>query len=205
MSKTNEIETIYDKEKLKVTCVERKYKISGSRVSYIIAAKKELDENVTERLLHEDMELKTFLANYEITNIMLPVRNSQNAEVIKERVPKKIHEYANIQTRARTRRELIDILNLPEEFTTRDYEKALDEHGIKVSNTAMSNDDLRELEKKGKVIRLDKKKAGKHGRSTLLFKRLKKDEDYSKSKMEINETIQSLKDGHRALIGTFKD
>lgn len=203
MNKANEIETVYGKEKLKVTCTERIYKVSGSRVSYIISAKKELDENVTERLLHEDMELKTFLANYEITNIMLPIHGNQNVEVIKERVPKKIPENANIQTKARARRELIDFLNLPEEFTTRDYEKALEEHGIKVSNTAMSNDDLRQLEKKGKVIRIDKNKAGKHG-AMLLFKRLKKDEDYSKSKAEINDTIQSLKDGHKALIGTFK-
>ena len=203
MNKANEIETVYGKEKLKVTCTERIYKVSGSRVSYIIAAKKELDENVTERLLHEDMELKTFLANYEITNIMLPVHGNQNVEVIKERVPKKIPENASVQTKAWARRELIDFLNLSEEFTTRDYEKALDEKGIKVSNTAMSNEDLRMLEKKGKVICVDKKKVGKHG-GMLLFKRLKKDEDYSKSKMEINETIQSLKDGHKALIGTFK-
>jgi hypothetical protein len=190
MSKTNEIETIYGKEKLIVTCIERKYKVSGSRVSYTISAKKELDENVTERLLHEDMELKTFLANYEITNITLPVPSSQKVETIK--------------TKARARRELIDFLNLPEEFTTRDYEKALEEHGIKVSNSAMSNDDLRQLEKKGKVIKIDKTKVGKHG-GMLLFKRLKKDEDYSKSEMEINKTIQSLKNGHKALIGTIRD
>lgn len=204
MNKTNEISTIYGKEKLIVTCVERKYKVVGSRVSYLISAKKELDENVTERLLHEDMELKTFLANYEITNIMLPVHSSQNVEVIKERVPKKIPENASIQAKARIRRELIDFLNLPEEFTTRDYENAIEEHGIKVSNSAMSNDDLRILEKKGKVICLDKKKVGKRG-TMLLFKRLKKDEDYSKSEMEINKTIQSLKDGQKVLMGTFRD
>ena len=203
MNKTNEISTIYGKEKLRVTCVERKYKVVGSRVSYLISAKKELDENVTERLLHEDMELKTFLANYEITNIMLPVHGNQNMGVINERVPKKIPENATVQTKAWARRELIDFLNLPEEFTTRDYEKAIDEKGIKVSNSAMSNEDLRMLEKKGKVICLDKKKVGKRG-TMLLFKRLRKDEDYSKSEMEINKTIQSLKDGHKALIGTFK-
>lgn len=203
MNKTNEIGTIYDKEKLKVTCIERKYKVSTLRVSYTISAKKELDENVTERLLHEDMELKTFLANYEITNIMLPVYSSQNVETIKERIPKKIPENATVQTIARVRRELIDFLNLPEEFTTRDYENAIEEHGIKVSNSAMSNDDLRILEKKGKVICLDKKKVGKRG-TMLLFKRLKKDEDHSNREMEISKTIQSMKDGHKALIGTFK-
>ncbi len=202
-NKMNEIETIYGKEKLRVTCIERKYKISGSRVSYTISAKKELDENVTERLLHEDMELKTFLANYEITNIILPVPSSRKVEVNKEKVPAKIPENATIKTKARSRRELIDFLNLPEEFTTRDYEKALEEHGIKVSNTAMSNDDLRQLEKIGKVMCLDKRDTNK--RNMLVFKRLKKDEDNSKSEMEINKTIQSLKDGQKVLIGTFKD
>lgn len=179
MNKTNEIETVYGKEKLRITCVERKYKVSGSRVSYTISAKKELDENVTERLLHEDMELKTFLANYEITNITLPVPSSQKVEIIKEKVPAKISEYATIKTKAQARRELIDFLNLPEEFTTKDYEKALEENGIKVSNTAMSNDDLRFLESKGKVIKIDKKKVGNRC-ALLLFKRLKKDEDNSK-------------------------
>src|SRR3990167_9906217 len=174
MNKTNEIETVYGKEKLRITCIERKYKVSGSRISYTILAKKELDENVTERLLHEDMELKTFLANYEITNIVLPVISSQKVEIIKERIPEKISENTTIKTKARARRELIDFLKLPEEFTTKDYEKALDEYGIKVSNTAMSNDDLRFLESKGKVIKVDKKKIGKHG-AMLLFKRLKKD------------------------------
>lgn len=203
MNKTNEISTIYGKEKLRITCTERKYKVVGSRVSYLISAKKELDEDVTERLLHEDMELKTFLANYEITNIMLPVYSSQDIEIINERVPKKTYENANVQAKARVRRELIDLLNLPEEFTTRDYEKALEEHGIKVSNSAMSNDDLRVLEKKGKVICIDKKKVGRRG-TMLLFKRLKKDEDYSKSEMEINKTIQSLKDGQKVLMGTFR-
>lgn len=203
MNKSNEISTIYGKEKLKVTCIERKYKVSGSRVSYTISAKKELDENVTEILLHEDMELKTFLANYEITNIMLPVYGSQKVGIIKEKVPEKISENTTVKTRAQTRRELIDYLNLPEEFTTRDYEKTLEEHGIKVSNTAMSNEDLRTLEKKGKVICIDKRKIDR--RTMLVFKRLRKDEDYSKSEMEINKTIQSLKDGHKALIGTFKD
>ena len=67
----------------------------------------------------------------------------------------------------------------------------------------MSNDDLRLLEKQGKVIFLDKKKVGR--RVVLLFKRLKKDENHSKSEMEINNTIQSLKDGQKVLIGTFRD
>lgn len=203
MTKSNEIETVYGKEKLKITCVERKYKVSGPRVSYTINAKKELDENVTERLLHEDMELKTFLANYEITNITLPVPSSQKIEIIKEKVFEKIHENATVKTKARARRELIDFLDLPEEFTTRDYERALEKNGIKISNTAMSNDDLRLLEKQGKVIFLDKKKVGR--RVVLLFKRLKKDENHSKSEMEINNTIQSLKDGQKVLIGTFRD
>lgn len=68
--KTSMVNTVFGKENLKVTCVERKYKVSNSKIGFIVTAKKELDENTTNELLHEDMELKTFLANYEITDVV---------------------------------------------------------------------------------------------------------------------------------------
>ncbi len=49
-----------------ITCVERKYKICGDGIIYYIAAKRELNEELTKKFLHEDMELKTFLEYYEI-------------------------------------------------------------------------------------------------------------------------------------------
>lgn len=76
--KTIGISTIFGQENLKVVCVERKYKVSNSKVGFFVTAKKVLDENTTQELLHEDMELKTFLANYEITDVM-PVPVSQES------------------------------------------------------------------------------------------------------------------------------
>ena len=201
MNKTSEIDTIYGKEKLKVTCVERKYKVVSPRVTYIITAKKELEENVTERLLHEDMELKTFLTYYEITNIMLPVSSRENVNpVIKKKIPGKIPENVTVRTKARERRELFDYLNLPEEFTIKDYKKALEEKGINITNTAMPYDDLVWLAEKGKVTKLDKNENNK-----TVFKKVKKDDSEIANNMEIDKTIQSLKEGQKALIGTFKD
>ena len=199
---TSEIDTIYDKEKLKVTCVERKYKVVSPRVTYLITAKKELEENITERLLHEDMELKTFLTYYEITNVMLPVHgreNRENEDITKKKMPRKIPENTTIRSRAQTRRELFYFLDLPEEFIIKDYKKALEEKGIEITNSAMPYDDLTWLEEKGKVVRLHKNEKNK-----TVFKKVRKETNDTNS-MEIEKTMQSLKDGHKALIGTFRD
>lgn len=197
MSKTSEIDTIYGKEKLRVTCVERKYKIVGSRVSYLISAKKELDEDVTEKLLHEDMELKTFLTHYEITNIMLPVIGSKHTETIKNNVP----QTRTVRSSVARRRGLFDFLNLPEEFMISDYKKALEENEIKITNTAMPYDDMRWFERKGKVIKLTEKRDNK-----TVYKILKKGEaNEIRSDMEVDRTIKSLKDGQKVLMGTFRD
>lgn len=210
MSETSEIDTIYGKEKLRVTCVERKYKVVGSRVSYLISAKKELDEDVTEKLLHEDMELKTFLTHYEITNIMLPVLNSKtvtgaaglsigskHTDTIKNNVP----QTRTVRSSVARRRGLFDFLNLPEEFAISDYKKALEENEIKITNTAMPYDDMRWFEKKGKVIKLTEKRDNK-----TIYKILKKGEaNEIRSEMEVDRTIKSLKEGQKVLIGTFKD
>lgn len=193
MNKTNEIDMVYNKEKLRVTCVERKYKVVSSRVSYLISAKKELDEDITEKLLYEDMELKTFLTYYEITNIMLPVIGSKHTETIKDKVPQTI-----TSSTGRRRRGLFDFLNLPEEFVISDYKKALEENGVKITNTAMPYDDMKWLEKRGKIIKLTEKRNGK-----AIYKILKKGED--RSEMEVDKTIKSLKEGQKVLIGTFKD
>lgn len=193
----NEIDTAFGKEKLKVTCIERKYKISSQRFSYIIAARKELDEDITKRILHEDMELKTFLANYEIVNIMLPM-TTKKEEITKEKMPER-SERTTIKTTAQARRSLIDFLILPEEFTTTDYIKALEEKGIKCSNPIMQHDDLKWLEEKGKVAKIGKRKVGRHNMN--IFKRLKKGEA---KEIEIDRTLQSLKEGQKAILGTIR-
>lgn len=162
------------KEKLRITCIERKYRVIGSKLSYIIAAKKELNENITERLLHEDMELKTFLSDYEIVNISGTVsggtvsggavsggavsgvkKEDINIDVvkIKQKPPRK--------TVAMERRELFNLLDLPEEFTTADYNDAIIKKEMEVTYSTMANEDFAYLVKNKIIERTgNKKKAG---------------------------------------------
>ena len=77
-----------DIRKLKVTCIERKYKVQGEKSICVIKAKREFDEDLTERLLHEDMELKTFLTEYEIEKI--EEKEDHKTETIEVVQPKKI-------------------------------------------------------------------------------------------------------------------
>lgn len=165
---TSEIDTVYGK-KLRITCVERKYKIVDQKVSFFIVVRKEFNEERTEKMLHEDMEIKTFLANYEITNIVFPHSSNENIKIKK----KKLNEKENFEigkkeesetTKKRRdiimntlkRRELFDSLDLPKEFLVRDYIEAVEKNGIKISNSAMSYDDLRWLAKKGKIEMIKK-------------------------------------------------
>ena len=63
-----------------ITCVERLYKVQGQNATYFVKAKTELSQDVTDKLLQEDMELKTFLQNYEITNINLSYRTNKTGD-----------------------------------------------------------------------------------------------------------------------------
>ena len=234
MDKTSEIDTIYGKEKLKVTCVERKYKIISPRVTYLITAKKELDKDITERLLHEDMELKTFLTYYEITNVKFPVSNSENVNLTKIKIPEDIEKIkipediekikipkdiekikipkdiekikipkgkpTSVRDKTLARRELYDLLDLPEKFVIKDYREAIEKQGIKITNTAMPYDDLEWLEKKGKVIKL-----GKSENNKVTYMKAKKTEiNDITDRMDI-DTNQSLKEGQKALMRTIRD
>jgi hypothetical protein len=192
--KISGISTVFGQEKLRVTCVERKYRVSDSKICFIITARKELDENTTQELLYEDMELKTFLANYQITDIVSVSPCEECANVAEKKVPRKA-SISNIMTKrsgmstisddilikndnmstkhdviheAMKRRELLESLDLPETFVIKDYKKALEKKGIIVTNTAMPYDDLDWLEKQGKVVRV-----GKGGRGAVSF-RIKK-------------------------------
>ena len=69
------------------------------------------------------------------------------------------------------RKELFDSLNLPEEFLIRDYRRAVEEKGIKISNSSMLYGDMIMLQKKGKVTRLEKKIRG-----ITVFKIIKREE-----------------------------
>lgn len=169
---TSEIDTIYGK-KLRITCSERKYKVVDEKVSFFIVTRKEFDEDRTEKMLHEDMELKTFLANYEIMDITFPSSSPYSSNENIKNQKKKTHEMGKFEigkkeeseaTKKRRdiimntlkRRELFDSLDLPKEFLVRDYIDAVEKNGIKISNSAMPYDDLRWLAKKGKVEMIKK-------------------------------------------------
>lgn len=116
--------------KLKVTCIERKYKVQSEKAVYVINAKREFNEDLTDKLLHEDMELKTFLSEYEIEKVDEEV---PKAEIKKIEIPKaEIKE--TIQTKNKKAEKVpesptpeqrisIVLLALPEEFALEDVAK----------------------------------------------------------------------------------
>lgn len=216
MKNIREEDNIKDKERLKVTCIERKYRIDKPDLSFTITANKELDEDTTSNLLHEDMELKTFLSNYEITDIIssgtdvikkpiIVVNNAKDSiieiaeetrEEIRDDTREEIRDDTREQIRDDTREQIIDkkeikqifttnlgrqnkkrtfhpqthttserralfdYLNLPKQFTCRNYIDALGEKGAKVTNTAMPYDDLKYFERIGKVEKTKKTISG---------------------------------------------
>lgn len=190
---TNEISTTSG-NKLKVTCVERRYKVIDSNISFVIVAKKELDEDTTEKLLHEDMELKTFLANYEIADITFP------SSIKETKIPKKKPEFGRIKEESEEvknrreailitlkRRELFDSLDLPEEFLVKNYTEAIEKIGMKITNPTMPYDDLKWLKKKGKI-----KLIKKTDRGVSIYKKMKNVEtEDEKESNEIQSDIQS--------------
>lgn len=120
---------------MNITCVERKYKVCGDGIIYFIVANRELDEELTKKFLHEDMELKTFLQYYEIkgslidedinvTNeisdiIEINVHGSDTKTVqIKSR---KNQTFANIPPQRI--RELVILKEMPKEFSLEDIAK----------------------------------------------------------------------------------
>lgn len=182
--KNGRTDTISGQENLRVVCIERTYKVSNSKIGFFVTAKKELDENATQELLHENMELKTFLSNYEIRDIepisechgpfageKVYARKSSMANMMvkKKRVPTRnddmeaknrgISSY-DIKYESMKRRGLFDSLDLQEKFMVKDYKKALEKKGVITTNTAMPYDDLEWLEKQGKIIRIGKNKRG---------------------------------------------
>lgn len=206
---TSEIDTAYGK-KLKVTCIERKYMVIDSKVSFIIVAKKELDEDTTEKMLHEDMELKTFLANYEIANIKYisdiePSYAIENIKIQKKKMPEigkkeeseAVKKRRDIIMNTLKRRELFDSLDLPEEFLVRDYIEVIEKNGIKISNTAMPYDDLKWLTKTGKVKMLKKTERG-----VTIYKKIKKagTDDEKESQESQSDENQSNKYSDKALL-----
>ncbi len=197
----NEIDITYAKEKMKITCVERKYKVERDDISFVITARKELDEDTTDKLLYEDMELKTFLANYEIkdiefqnidikteptiehvisstitepiepiiasdlgqciinNNVKGSIVEIENIEPIKKSSSRKRYvKNVNMSHSTEERWALFDYLDLPKEFTCKNYVDALKNKGVLITNAVMPYDDMNHFEKIGKVTRIQKAK-----------------------------------------------
>lgn len=115
-----------------VTCVERKYKVSGNGLNYLITTKKELDQEVTDNLLHEDMELKTFLTHYEVTGFqkeeslsqtdsIYDIINLESANTYVNFVPSTISDMEELPP-VRIRENII-LNNMPNEFALEDVVK----------------------------------------------------------------------------------
>lgn len=187
--KSSEIDTIYGNT-LKITCTERKYRIIDSGTSYIIVAKRELDEDTTEKLLHEDMELKTFLANYRICNIKRTLSGAKYSDIDGNRLVQKIlkdgmsnkvppsswekEESESVKNRRELilntmkRREVFSSLDLPEEFLVNDYISEIEKNGLNVSGQRMARDDLKWLTKEGKIEMI-----GRNEKGACIYKRKK--------------------------------
>ena len=131
---------------MNVTCIERKYKVTGNGLNYFITAKKELDQELTNKLLHEDMELKTFLAHYEVTGFQkeenscqadstYDIINLENARTYVNCIPSDISNIGSLEKRNIVEipelgefpsiriREQIILDNMPKEFALEDVIK----------------------------------------------------------------------------------
>ena len=180
----NDANIKFEEDETRVTCIERKYKVENSKVSIVIVARKELGEDTTGKLLHEDMELKTFLANYDIILVsqkkipedvqnvdhddtglfakrnLMPedVQNVDNKDIgSKRNLISEKNKLGKIRQEAFNRRSLFDSLGLKKKFTPQDYANAIIKKGIKITNRSMPRDDMICLEKQGKVKKLEKK------------------------------------------------
>jgi hypothetical protein len=186
----NELENIIQgNEKLKITCVERKYKISGSRVTYIITAKKELNEDVTGKLLFEDMELKTFLANYEISKVI-----PKDIEVSEEKatIEKKIIDNEKIQVIAKLpslfNRDYVIMMDMGDEFCLQDiadfYLKSGENYDIRKLKNLLSKT-LKHLRTQKMIEIVNPNDNNRNKR----YHKLIKDKD------EIEKRLQNIKEG----------
>lgn len=122
----------------KITCVERLYRVEGLTATYYVKAKTALSDDVTNMLLHEDMELQTFLENYEITNITLPysVRKDEVPKSLKVKIDNKPKKDVEDEKRPflagkLTQVERIYIIKneLPEWFNMKDFIDAVKDKG----------------------------------------------------------------------------
>lgn len=197
---------------VKITCVERKYKIQSEDVNYFVTAKRELDEDITGKLLHEDMELKTFLEYYEITGFQQIKEISEREISAKEfeisgLVTQKTQEHIDkIQEERPTlakfpsplKREWVILHEMPEEFAMEDiikfYKERDERYNMKSLKSRYSNT-LQNLKRRNKIESLNPEETNRRHR------RYRKLVD---ERREFEKVIESLKMDKKVLLGTIR-
>jgi hypothetical protein len=170
-----------------ITCIERRYKVESENLTYFITAKKELNQDITDLLLREDMELKTFLEYYQIEDI----QEKERVEETMEKVPEKQIELAKLPTPIQ--REWIILHHMPEEFSLKDIvkfyidkEEWYDEMKLKSRYSST----LQKLKKQGHVEIVNPQ-------DNRAKRRYRKSPDYTE------RTLKNLKEGKKVLMGTI--
>ncbi len=204
----SEMNTMYGKESVKITCIERRYKVASPRMSFIISAKKAFDEEVTKRLLHEDMELKTFLANYEITNIVFPTtfeRDKIEREIIKQKLAEKEKNIVvedndrPISAKLPTpiQREYVVMSEMSDEFCLHDIIDFYKKRGENYDTLELKSHFSRTFQQLKKLNKIEVVNPEANPRN----KRYRK---LVTNRGEIDNMYKSLKEGHKAILGTIR-
>ena len=189
----------------KVTCIERKYEVEGEKVSYMVTAKKELSEDLTDKLLHEDMELKTFIANYNIEFISekeLKIFKKEEGHIGEERLTRlKIlkKEEGHIDEERPTlaklpttiQREWVIIHNMPDEFSMQDitnfYKEKDEKYNLDELKKRFSYT-IQHLENRN-IIEVVNPEANRRYRR------------YRKLSVGIDKMLKGLKEGEKVMLG----
>lgn len=189
---------------MKITCIERKYRIEKDNVSCFIVAKRELSEDVTEKLLHEDMELKTFLEYYEIVALKYKTEELVISDI--KAKPEIEGIIPGIETEKRAvlaklpsliRRTWVVLHEMPVEFALEDiikFYKDKDEHYDTAALKTSYSYTLQHLKKEKKIEVID----------TSVNRRYRRYRKLVDEQREYDKMLESLKQDKKILMGTIK-
>jgi hypothetical protein len=187
-----------------ITCVERLYKVVNANTTYFVKAKTELNKDVTDKLLQEDMELKTFLANYEITNINLSYRtqNEDKDKVLKvaintnkSKLVKEPYKQPYLAGKLLQVQRVYIVKNeLPEWFCMKDFTDVIEKKGYSPEDAYLMWKSTWNYLSKDK--KLEKSKGSTASRKYRYIK------DITPSLITEQE-LKNLKEGNKVVLGTF--
>ena len=179
----------------KIICIERKYKVESDKLKYIITAKKELSQDITDLLLHEDMELKTFLEYYNIdliqestAKIGIDAAKTDIEKIDTEKVDEDTSEHTKLITPIQ--REWIIVHHMPEEFSLKDivefYTNKEENYDLNLLKVRYSSS-LQTLKRQGKIKVVNPQ-------DNTSKRRYRKVPEY---------TEKAIMEGRKALMGTI--